>query len=368
MAHEYRRPVRIFEIAKRRKSSPVGIAAPGDFELGRTTTIDYVPNGPEIVPYCINVQTERLLCALVSDPSLALGSPFLYQAQYEKAEGIVSIPFERLPELTQGTECEPTFVFSIGRCGSTLLSALLKAVGHHPASEPDVYSQMADLGADARALMGRAGIDNLLRQTTLALARVCGRELFVKLRSQCNGIAGELMATIPEARCVYVLREPQSWARSRYRTFGDDPAAMAHMLKWGVETYDRLVSAGARPTLIWYEDIAHRPQRALTDLGVEPGRAARLTPEAAAAVLSQDAQEGTGISRSDGGARQLSPEALQRFVEEWERIMPKAIIASRGLDRLVPCAAAGGERTTRFPASADGGRQAIALVAGGAAQ
>lgn len=367
MAQDYRRPVRIFEIAKRRKPSPVGVSAPSDFELGRTTTIDYVPNGPEIVPYCINAQTERLLCTLVTDVPAALAAPFLYQAQYEKAQGIVSIPFERLSELTEGTECEPTFVFSIGRCGSTLVSALLKAVDQRPASEPDVYSQIANLGADARALMGQPGVANLLRHTTLALARVCGRELFVKLRSQCNGIATELMATIPEARCAYMLREPQSWARSRHRTFGDDPATMAHMLKWGVQTYDALVSAGARPALVWYEDVAARPQRALTDLGVAADRVARLTPEAVAAVMSQDAQEGTGISRSDGTTRQLSAEGLRQFIEEWERIMPKEIIARHGLERLEPRGSQANERVARFPGP-DAGRPPIALVAGGAAQ
>ena len=91
---------------------------------------------PDVSPYCFDFDARKLFC--VSTPDIA-GATFFYQAQRQRARSVIKVPFDALPEAPPS----PTLIFSIGRCGSTLLHKAFEAAGVRTVSEPDYFTQAA---------------------------------------------------------------------------------------------------------------------------------------------------------------------------------------------------------------------------------
>ena len=109
------------------------ISGPGDFglEVGRAVDSSRMFDA-DVSPYCFDFPNRTLFC--VSTPDIS-GATFFYQAQRLQARSVIKIPFESLPEGPPS----PALIFSIGRCGSTLLVRALEAAGLRAVSEPDFY-------------------------------------------------------------------------------------------------------------------------------------------------------------------------------------------------------------------------------------
>ena len=91
---------------------------------------------PDVSPYCFDFDERKVFC--VSTPDIG-GATFFYHAQRRCAQSVIKVPFDALPE----AEESPTLVFSIGRCGSTLLHRAFEAAGVRTVSEPDYFTQAA---------------------------------------------------------------------------------------------------------------------------------------------------------------------------------------------------------------------------------
>ena len=115
--------------------------------VGRSRMFD-----PDVSPYCFDLEERKLYC--VSTPDIA-GATFFYQAQRQHARSVIKVPFDALPE----ARASPTLIFSIGRCGSTLLHKAFEAAGVRTVSEPDYFTQAALHGSRDRrsaSVIGRA--------------------------------------------------------------------------------------------------------------------------------------------------------------------------------------------------------------------
>lgn len=333
MIASYQRPYLMLEIRARTKAHDVAVVSPADFETGLAGTADHIDQLDAKLPYCFDAAAERVLYADTPDMARALAAAFLYQGQYTGAQRLLSVPLERFLDLEPAGPITPTFVLSISRCGSTLLSALLRHAGHPSASEPDLYTQVAAMSADQRARTGHAGRLALVRGCTAALARQLGAGVVIKLRDHCNDIAELLAEAVPEARIAFMLRDRLGWANSRHRAFADPPQALADLLARGVRTYDALVRGGHRPVLVWYEDLVADPLATLGRLGVST---TTLDAAGLAGLLSRDAQDGTSISQRNTGGRRLSDEARQAFEAAWNAAAPRDMLRRHGLERLLP--------------------------------
>ena len=332
MTATYRRPFLVLDIAKRTKGYEMDVAAATDFAttLARLEPEPGVPDG--LLPYCFDAAAERVLFTRTPDMARTLAAPFLYQAQYAGAEHLVSVPLERL-DVEPAAPMTPTFVLSVSRCGSTLLSTLLHHARHPAASEPDIYTQLAAMPPDQRNRIGAAGRLAIIRGSTVSLAGRIGSAVVIKLRDHCNDIALQLAAAVPEARMAFMLRDRLAWANSRHRAFNDSPAALADILRRGVLTFDALARAGHCPLLIWYEDLLANPHATLARLDVP---AAALDGAGLSAVLARDAQAGTSISQENTGRRRLSDGDAAGFEIAWAAAAPREALRRNGLDRLLP--------------------------------
>jgi hypothetical protein len=147
----------------------------------------------------------------------------------------------------------------------------------------------------------------------------CGTAPIIKLRARCNRAIDVFLNAMPHARYVFMCRDRDDWVRSTSRAFGDSGDALADLLKVSVEAFDRMHRAGVGPELVWYEDLR-------ADLDAYRG--------AIGAALGQDAQAGSGLSRTSLSTRSGDGGALAAFDARWCAIRPESLLSEYGLERL----------------------------------
>ena len=324
------RQIHRLSIARRRPSA-LGYAKAEDLDLAFDLS---EPAAHECaLIHAADMPRERALFTLHTPDAAraALAAQFLYAAGLDYATAISSVPFERLAA-PRNRASSPTFVFSTGRSGSTLLVQLLRAAGVPTVSEPDWFTQACRLTEIEQHFIGPAMQQAMVRAGAASLAPFVGPKPFIKLRSQCNQRPEILMESLPGARALLMLRGRRRWALSRWKAFKEPPAQIADMLREGVAAYDRLADCGRAPQVIWYEDVVADPAAVL--LAVQPG----LTLDEAAlariaAVMTEDSQAGTGLARESLAASDDDPDFLAAFEPEWQALRGRAArsATARGL-------------------------------------
>ena len=248
----------------------------------------------------------------------------------------------------------PLFVLSLPRSGSTLLQRMLStSPAIATASEPwlllpQVYALRQD-GARAayghrtaaRALNDFAdslpgGRDTYLeevRRMALAVyARAAGdAEWFVDKTPRYHLIVDELMAMFPEARFVFLWRNPLAVAGSIIESFGGG--------RWNLDRYDgdlrdglvRLVAAhdlhDPRATAVRYEDLVSEPEETVRRLLEFVGASAPADPAAFTSV-------GLTGRMGDRTGRHEYSEVVTTSIERW-RVTMRNPVRRRWCDRYL---------------------------------
>src|SRR5205807_9559763 len=128
------------------RTSPVSVASPHDFRVrdGGRTDPRVVLQQPNLSLYCLDFDHRQALFAETLPECDLSRAPFLYQAQYEAARRLIEVPSDILQCLAAEVAIDPSrliLIYSVGRCGSTLVSrAFSEVVGVDSISEPDVFS------------------------------------------------------------------------------------------------------------------------------------------------------------------------------------------------------------------------------------
>jgi hypothetical protein len=221
--------------------------------------VDGVP-----LPYCIDFRSGRALYAVGAEPHAVQAAPFYYLYLRRHAAGLISVPIEQ-GALTRSTlSGTPVFMFSPGRCGSTLLSRVLAEAGVTSVSEPDFYTQAAAPFWSSPLNPVRGAVRKAMWSMTDDLTAALGGAPVVKLRAECAR-APEIFVRGPGARTLVMFRGFEDWARSTARTFGAPPGK-------AVRKYHAALTCSARLSLIStcrvlrYEDWVANPAGAASDL------------------------------------------------------------------------------------------------------
>lgn len=328
------RSITVHEIVAREKKSAIAVAAPTDFVLNFSGEIPPERGRLPGVAYCADFSARHMWLARGRHSGEWLNAPFLWDAQFRMAEQIAKLPFERIEELIPDVLAQPTFVFSISRCGSTLISSLLSVCGLTTVSEPDLLTQLAVASYESKAPIDPSEVSLLIRACVASLASQRSERLAVKLRSQCNAISSAIVTSFPRGKFVVMLRERASWVASRYTAFGGDPRKLAQMYSRGVRTYHRLWSDGASPVIVWYEDVLNDPVALLRSLDARGIPLSVLREDLIHSVLAKDSQRESPLARERRSQRQLTGDQLREFEEEWQRIRPTELIERHSLERV----------------------------------
>jgi hypothetical protein len=327
------RPIVVSKIVTRQKRAAIAVASPHDFTV---SPVGQLPVGRDRWPgpaYCLNQRQKCALFTICPDYDALFEAPFFWQAQHQRASHIASIPFERLHEFLGTLPQRPIFIFSIGRCGSTLLSALVRASGAHSVSEPDLLTQLALTAVGERRKMDKVLRQLLIKSCVASLAIQRTTPVAIKLRSQCNGIAREIAQVFPDGTYVVMMRDRHAWLSSRLRALGGDPKDLASLYRRGLQTFHELQSLGMNSLMIWYEDLISDPEGIIRQLmSNAPSGCSAISD--IQSVLNVDSQAGTALEKNDHRRRRPTPEQVQIFDDEWEKIRPDSWIQTYRLDRL----------------------------------
>jgi hypothetical protein len=258
----------------------------------------------------------------VSTPDIA-GSTFFYQAQRRSAESVIKVALELLPD----AQASPTLIFSIGRCGSTLLFRAFEAAGLAIVSEPDFFTQAA--------MAGRHQPEDPFLQRAIGRAASLLPYAAFKLRLECNAAPLLVAGAFPAPKILFILRDPVDWASSHHHQSRNSIGAghWATILKGSLYALAQL--ARRYPVRIgYYEDFRQLEVAAIVDLLSATGWTGSVTQATLDAVAGRDSHQGAADSRDAVADVPPDPAFRDAFAQEWQRVRPGELIARLALKGL----------------------------------
>ncbi|MEI9991596.1 MAG: hypothetical protein WDM86_16320 [Rhizomicrobium sp.] len=300
------RDITTAEIKTARRTDRIAISTPGDFLTSTIRPFDRA-GADGLLPYCLDFLRRRSVYVGGVDGEGAQAAPFYYLYLRRNATRVVSVPWES-GALAPGEARAPIFLFSPGRCGSTLLSRLLFEAGIANVSEPDFYTQATTalcaspfnpfraMVAEAAAAMG----------ADLAAALDPVRPPVVKLRAEsCR--APDLLVRPQERRTIFMTRGFEAWARSNGRAFRNGAQKSVRKYLTAMSGYAWAKRNGTCH-VIHYERLLADPPAEAAALAAFLGRG--ISAEAVASSMKEDSQKDTPLRR---GARSDLPGWERRF-------------------------------------------------------
>lgn len=333
----------VSSVVERRKVGEIDRSHIRDFKLGFPSPARSL-DLRTFAPYFADYRWEALHFARM-DPERDNSRAFFYMAQREFADRIAAVRFDRLGALYDPTfvrAATPLLIFSVGRCGSTLLSELILASGIYAFSEPDIFSQTAELCGETGRRLGhspektRAIREKVLGVTLASLyARAGGSAVCVKMRSGAAAAFREIVEVYPRADSVFLFRGVESWARSWITAFEARTDLMVATLTRCVTALDFAHEAGLAHRVAWYEEILADPAATCRRiLGAAAGMGDLRS------VMTSDSQEGTRLSTSRLDRRRADEAeriaaGVEAFMGAWREAQPRALLRKHGLDGLL---------------------------------
>lgn len=365
------------DIISRYREHPGLIASLDDFDIAAAESIDtaVVLADPRYTLYSLDHANQRAIFSATPAEVDLSRRPFMYQAQFDRAERLVALPYseflQRAGDLAPPDEAL-IFLHNIGRCGSTALCRALNEIeGVMALSEPDSLAYFVSLRATPRAEQ-----EALLRACVAWLCRpaVIGsrQRVLLKLRNQATSIMDLMLRALPQAAHLFMYRDAISWLASFHRLRakrGDTPVrhtraeviaqqaaffrcppaqieALAppsiasylglegRALAWlyMLERYRDLRDRGAAISALRYQDL-QRDRDALLRLVLGRMSLPEADISAAQRVFDSDAQAGTRFARDDERGNQVAlPEAMQATLR---RVLAAQAVITRA-DYVLP--------------------------------
>ncbi|MEP7135874.1 MAG: hypothetical protein ABI904_13165 [Chloroflexota bacterium] len=327
-----------FEITGRKRSDAVSATDIKDFELrerGQINAEEILAN-KNIALYALDFEKGQSVFVETASPAELSQAPFYYQAQYESAVRVITLPFEGMLQLAQSATVDDSkliFIQSVGRCGSTLASKIFAQLpGVINMSEPDVLTQLV-----AARFMQPNQQDMLKMLLDACIRLLCKTPVqtawVIKGRSWVIELGDWLHEFYPRAKNLYLYRDAESWIKSSLSAFVDDKERTpAEILQFEAETrgwmqvfvpsiarYEsgRHLSGTGLLTLMWQDNLGRYTE--LHNAGIEmlaiPYQSWKLNPRQTASsmldycgcrpedltvineTLMKDSQEGSAISQ-----------------------------------------------------------------------
>lgn len=307
-----------------------------DYEEGELIDPLIIINQSNITLYCLDFNQEQAIF-VETPPHLDLSQfPFFYLAQYDNAQRLIAVPWNDLFQLVEAREQfkQLIVIYSVGRCGSTLLSQMFNQVDTVLSlSEPDVFSQ----------LVGLRNLERSNDREILKLLKAClffiGKQslhnksscLVIKLRSFAIELGDLIKQAFPNTQSIFLYRNAKEMVKSSIRAFGllnellpkieeninfysrfipllkdyknnlqlsPNKAVDFYTIMWlsVMERYIYLNQQRKINIAIRYEDLVAKPEKIITWLFQELGLPITQVSEAYQ-LLNHDSQEGSNLSK-----------------------------------------------------------------------
>lgn len=217
-----RKPARVFKIWYRSRPLEIGVAAKDNFWCIHShwdSAEAILAEGVSL--YSLN---EEYAYFVKTPPTTNLldAHAFYYSAQYASATHLIQVPiveFHRMAQQVGDPKGDVVFLFSTGRCGSTLLQQMMSVFPQTASiSEPDSFT--------CAHAMKNAGVSPVVLKTVLqSIVRLEGKRcvqgscLVIKTRSQCTWQAQMISELFPNIRFLFMYRNAIDVTFSNIRAF-----------------------------------------------------------------------------------------------------------------------------------------------------
>lgn len=220
-------PVQILEIVAKRKANPMAWVRLTDFETkpAGTTTTAWLMQQPNVSIYCLDHASRQAIFVETAVSADLTAHPFFFQAQYEHAQRLLAVSYDEFIEMGRQSSAEGDdliLIYSVGRCGSTLLANVLKQVdGMYNLSEPDVFTDILRLREPdgSQDDLVRALLRSVLVSLRQPVAQGAYSGWSIKFRSYGIELADLIAEAMPAAKVLFLYREAESWLTSTIRAF-----------------------------------------------------------------------------------------------------------------------------------------------------
>jgi hypothetical protein len=305
---------------KERSRKKFAVANHKDFVLANGKIISSFPKN-RYSPYSFDC-TEKKFYLTESDNNIG-EKPFFYQAQFQNAQSVVTLPLAMAEEVygSYNRSLNPTFIFSIGRCGSTLLSKLTGSLGMVDVSEPDIFSAF---GSDKKRVTP-SELDRILFYSVRMLEEffaVSSKQMVIKLRSGCASSCKEIYRNFPSARYIFLARDLDSWSKSYIRAFNWSSEQLFQTLVVGINALCFFKENGIPVLHLSYEDMLENPRKILREIACRDDLPS-WHEEQVINTISRHSQSGTGLENNGRMHLQDVEKRSQEFLEFWNSNKPK---------------------------------------------
>lgn len=216
----------IFEVV----DGPRGHPRIGDMEGFHLRELGELPaerilENPHLTLYSLDFENrEAMFVETPADVDLSQ-APFYSVKQREKAECVLAVPFETMIQLAQSVTVDDdrlVFIYSVGRCGSTLASQVFAQIpGIINVSEPDALTQLV-IARNAKTHPEK-DLVALLKATMSMLCKTAPETAWViKGRSFDIELGDWLHTLYPQTKNLFLYRHAEAWLRSALRAYSRD--------------------------------------------------------------------------------------------------------------------------------------------------
>jgi len=328
---------KIFHIQHKNRKTPNTIVSPEDFSYleGETIEPTVVLENDNMSLYCLDPQNQQVIFVETPLDSALSQASFFYEAQYELAQRLIVMPysdFHQIAEKLEPLQKQVVLIYSVGRCGSTLLSKGFNQLDSVVSlSEPDVFSQMVMMrNPDGRDDLEMAKLlkSCLLLQTKSNISKPSSYVL--KFRSFCIELGDLIYQAVPQAQAIFMYRNAEEVVKSAIRAFahitqhyssselqknidflsrftpllkeyvnyieGEPSVIDSETISWLsiMHRYLVLYQQGVPLCAVRYEDLLANPQLMMNELFNYCG----LQTSDVSHVFEEDSQEGTLLSQA----------------------------------------------------------------------
>jgi hypothetical protein len=293
----FRRQIVIADIIQATAPDAVRMLSIHDFVTGPPRTVRVaLPAGQSAFPCVIDIARARTLYLPGLDAQKLREAPFVNLYARKEATSLLSVPWEAGPINRPRVKTDPIYVFSSGRCGSTLLHKILTAAKIQSVSEPDIGGALI-----SPAYKKYPTIRPVLHWATRIYARDLmsalssdHKTLIVKLRSQFCRAAAPLLRRSREKRTIFMTRRFESWAQSVAQLFTVTPAYLVQEYRRSLECYAYLHQRG-NCHFLRYESLLEQPHKEMAQLAEFLGQ--DISMDAIAEAMAVGSQKGTRLEQ-----------------------------------------------------------------------
>jgi hypothetical protein len=315
------RPILSAEVKGHPASRSLRIVSLADFRTGPWQMIDRL-QGNDVLPYCLDVKERRSLYCHAGSVREAQRAPFYYLHLRQRATTLFAIPWEHGRVLERGA-ATPCFIFSVGRCGSTLLVDALRAGGACAVSEPDFFTQaVATSLFEGPLYSGYAELARALRDVTgdllAAVSKPSEQRAFIKLRAQCCK-APRLIVGENGGKSIFLIRQFPAWAASTVRVSTISARGLVDRYIEGLRALQWL-QRNTDCHFITYENLTTHTEGSLQDLKTTFGLTRTL------GIAQADSQRGTPLSRKAARDEDGRAQLLHRAERLWREERPAELL------------------------------------------